>query len=1245
MKVACPTCSSNLNIDDTKIPPGGARIKCPTCKNIFPVKPGGGGGPEAVPLPGASAPTSPVPAAPRASGAVPLPGLSAAKPQSMVETEEKTRVGDANPGELAFDDSTNTAPPPARSGAVPLPGARGQVAVAAPIGIPPSLQRTQAGGPSAVPLPGARGKAASAAGGAISLGGPPEATNTNPSPDFGSDDLPSPAPASGSMDFALDDAPPPPMAKARGAEAPDYSDLPSPSLGDNLPSPSLGDNLPTPSLGDLPMPSTPGLPEPAAAPRNVGFGEVDLGGGDSLEFDPTAAKKDDLEADLSAPLPPPKATGPADGMEMLNFIDQQAKAANIKDGPKARRFHIKRRSGKVFGPFDEAVVVKMLEDGQLLGNEEVSLDAESWTPIGAEAGFQTAIANLMASPSKSMATAMPGADDGSGAGGQQSASMDRLKQLYEGRMAAVAVVESRAPIPLAARIPLILLAVAVIGALGTGLFLGTTPYGFFGLKKIFPARISAGSREAQQLAEARAAMLRDTWKSYQEARDATLATLKVKEYPEARALWCQSIFHLKRRYGAAKAEELTQANAELENIELLGKKHVEVVKAGAGAALARGDAGGALTLLNDALARSENQADLELYFLRAEALALNKQLPQAMADLKTALEKDPRSSRALHAMGELHLQLKEVDLALGRFAEALKVDPGHVFSGVETAAITLHERRDAEKAQKVLDAVLSDEERGKLAPSELGRALAYKGEVLALKYKYKEAIPVFEEALKADPGGARARYAYGRSLLAVNDVDKALPLLKGAYEADPRNIDYVDAYLASLIERGMMDDATRVIGEANKAFPGNAKLAYLTARVDDALDRGKDAEQNYLRAVSADGSLVDANLYLARFYLRFRRFKEARPQLVAAVAKAPDNAHVHLGLGELSLAEKDTEAAEKAFRKVTQLDPNLAEGYMGQSQVALAQDKLESAAALADKALQLNPRVRGGRLQRGATLWKLGKLDEAQKELEQGRQDDPRSIAIPTTLGAVLLDKGDLNGAIAALTAAVQREPNNAEANFYLARVKNRKLEHSQAIELMKKALDAAGKRAEYNYWMGRIYLDARKIEEAREQWKQALQIDPKHADSLEALGRWHLDRNQVKQSVQFFERALDVEPTRFVVMAAIGDAYMKAERYDDAIKSYLKALERAPDLPGVHSKLAEAYFDRRKYSEAIDWYKKATVKEPENATSYLNLGWCYKEKKMNSQAVAAFKQYLAKRPDAENKQEIQDQIDYLSGD
>ncbi|MCC6337800.1 MAG: zinc-ribbon domain-containing protein, partial [Myxococcales bacterium] len=74
MKVTCPSCQSGLNIDDKKIPPGGARIKCPTCQNVFPVRPGA-----------PAAASSP-------SGAVPLPGISAAAPQRQAWEDEATRV-------------------------------------------------------------------------------------------------------------------------------------------------------------------------------------------------------------------------------------------------------------------------------------------------------------------------------------------------------------------------------------------------------------------------------------------------------------------------------------------------------------------------------------------------------------------------------------------------------------------------------------------------------------------------------------------------------------------------------------------------------------------------------------------------------------------------------------------------------------------------------------------------------------------------------------------------------------------------------------------------------------------------------------------------------------------------------------------------------------------------------------------------------------------------------------------------
>ncbi len=42
MKVSCPSCQTNYNIDDKRIPPGGAKLKCARCQNTFPIKPGDG---------------------------------------------------------------------------------------------------------------------------------------------------------------------------------------------------------------------------------------------------------------------------------------------------------------------------------------------------------------------------------------------------------------------------------------------------------------------------------------------------------------------------------------------------------------------------------------------------------------------------------------------------------------------------------------------------------------------------------------------------------------------------------------------------------------------------------------------------------------------------------------------------------------------------------------------------------------------------------------------------------------------------------------------------------------------------------------------------------------------------------------------------------------------------------------------------------------------------------------------------
>lgn len=56
-------------------------------------------------------------------------------------------------------------------------------------------------------------------------------------------------------------------------------------------------------------------------------------------------------------------------------------------GDGSERYYIQRKSGKVFGPFEESLIHQMIEGGKLTGNEGVSKDKRVWIPILAVSSF------------------------------------------------------------------------------------------------------------------------------------------------------------------------------------------------------------------------------------------------------------------------------------------------------------------------------------------------------------------------------------------------------------------------------------------------------------------------------------------------------------------------------------------------------------------------------------------------------------------------------------------------------------------------------------------------------------------------------------------------------------------------------------------------------------------------------------------------------------------------------------------
>ena len=1045
---------------------------------------------------------------------------------------------------------------------------------------------------------------------------------------------------------------------------------------------------PPPSTVDVGMDFS--EPPPAAPMASAGASIPD-----ALEFDPSApagAGGDDLEADLSAPLPPP-TPGTADGLEMLSFIDDAAKdnGAN-KAKSNVRRFHVRRRSGKVFGPFEEGVVVKMLEDGQLLGNEDVSNDGESWTPIGTVPTFAAAIQKLMEGPgTPAVAAAAPAqaaAEPGSRANLNSAANMEKLQQMYGGRMAPVAVTDSTTKMELflgkvKQRLPLVISGAAVVLVLGVGFSFSATRYGAFGLKKFLPTQVKAGSAEHADVEAARKAMLQDSFQGYKQAHTLTAKVLSGDEYPEVRAIWCQAVFHLQRRYSAANSGDLLRCRSEEEaaSLELLGETNVEYTKYLVGSSLIARDYGTAIQLAKDAWSRDANQGDAELGLLLAEAQAAQKKdSVEAIDTLNRVLKAQPDLARAHHALGHVYQAGGKADEAAKAYEAALKADATHLSSSVELAAVERLLRKDAQKGLAAAELALEEKSQAQMSAPELSRARTFKGIALFQLARLDDAEKELRAALEKDSNALILKNYLARVLQAQRKFADALPFYEAVAKAEPQNLEATDGYISTLVTLGKIEDAQKQVEEAAKRFKDNARIAYLNGRVDEARDSNTSAEQHYARALKADEKLVEAHVALGRLQLRLRREEQAKASFEAAAALAPENAWVQLGLGELALAEDDTVRAQEAFTRAVTLEATLADAHLGLSRLALLAGDLEKAQKEAETALQLDPHtLRGARLHRGVVLWRQGKLDDALTELTEAKKAEPRSVATLITLAAVQIDKGhatpedkpaeasnNFKEAEVNLTMALKSEPSNAEANFHMAMVKTAQVkaqvkaarakaikektdpetvpagDYTQAIESMRAAVDRSPKRADYRYAFGVLYRDAKQLPEAIKEWQEAVKADPKMADAHEALGLAHLERNEFEEALTAFQAALKADPKRTRVFAAIGNTHFNATRWREAIRAYEQGLKADPGLTEVFYKLGRAWGEQNQYGKAIDWYVKATKTEPVEPETWYHLGYAYKEKGKKKDAVKAFQEYLGRKPEAVDRKEVEDEITFL---
>jgi predicted Zn finger-like uncharacterized protein len=1115
MKVTCPHCSVSYTIDDRRVPAKGVNVRCPKCRNTFPVRK------EA--------------AAPGADAAVPLPAPA------------------------GFGDAVPLPPPPAGAFAPPLPSAAGAVplpAPADPFAFDPPGGAEPFPAPPPFPPPEPPPFAASVGAGDVTL---PDLTTPDP--------LPVPPPEPAAFAFGEVDLAPPPV--------------PARAAGGPLPTP------PADPFGGAPPP-----PEAAASPE-------------------------------PAPAAPPHGD---EDLEMLfgEGADAKRKAPPAEGG----KFRVRRRSGKIFGPFESEQIVHMLEKGELLGNEDASPEGqESWSPLASVAAFGEAIRKLSAAASPEPAAAPFGDRMATGA------------KIVEGT-GAVAAEEGR----LGAILRKLVVPAAVlllVGGVGVGA--GFTRFGFF-FARAFRGADTAKMTAA--LVEARALLPRAEYPADRAALDAaTRAVAADGDAPEAAALHAIVVAVLELRHGAPPPA-LEQARRAADRLEADEKGKISTLAARLAVSLATAPGAGTTpqeTELEQAAARAA--PDAEVVALLAWAALARGDANRAVALFGKLDALRPGTPRGAFGAGVALAAKRDAAGAKAALAKALAASPGHLPTQLELATLA-EAAGDVPGAEAQLAPLLAPGAEAKLAPAERARALALQGVLLGRTLENaSEADKILEQAIAADPKLVEPRLALARLRLRRADAPGAVLALEPVAAQAATSPALGALRIRALAAAGRALDASSLATAALQKAPNDPLLLLAKASALEASGKPAEAAALFRDAAARDPASYEPRLALGRIALAEGEVEKARPELAAAVEKAPREPAAHALLGDLAAAEGDAAAAEKAYLAALALDREFAPAEIGLAKLAVARGDRPGARARLERALKLDSRSAEGRILYGNLLWQAKELPAAEVAYQQAVDLQPRNAIALTRLGAVKLERGeDVAGAVQRLTAASAENERLAEARLWLGRALLKRGETPQAVNSLRKAVELEPRNAEHHVALALALEKSGALQEAVDEYRAAMAADPKLAEAPERLGTLFMANNRYEDAAAAYDKAIAAAPKTARYRIALGDARAKLGANDEAIRIYKEALKLEPGAVQVHYRLARAVHESQGAKPALPLYEKAAKEDRENPMPHYFLGYLYKEKGQKARAVEEFKRFLKMKPDADEKKDIESEIEDLSG-
>ena len=211
------------------------------------------------------------------------------------------------------------------------------------------------------------------------------------------------------------------------------------------------------------------------------------------------------------------------------------------------------------------------------------------------------------------------------------------------------------------------------------------------------------------------------------------------------------------------------------------------------------------------------------------------------------------------------------------------------------------------------------------------------------------------------------------------------------------------------------------------------------------------------KAAELEPENADVHLKLGQAYLALRKQKEAGDHALLVLASKPGHEEALLLLAESAGTPKEALALQQKIEKMRQQDKDSASYHLALAVLYLRQDKQPEAEGEVAKALALDPKSPAANIASGNLFWMKNDLKQAEAMLKKGSELAPLRSSRRLTYADFKLKTGAVAEAKKLFETATQEAPDYVPAWSYLMEVAfaERRFEDCAALNKKVLALDS----------------------------------------------------------------------------------------------------------------------------------------------------------------------------------------------